>query len=147
MNRPIPRVLSEYVAGLATHDVDRIATTVSDDLLFISATRVLGKQPFLDMLNALYTGFPDWHYAYDEIEDRGQGNYAIKWRQGGTHSGTWSMPGMNPIAATGKRVRIQPHYFFYRVASEQLVLIFPEPVIGGAPRGILEQICTETPPL
>ena len=147
MNRLIPRVLSEYVAGLASHDIGRIAATVSDDLLFISATRVLAKQQFLDMLNALYTGFPDWHYAYDEIEDRGQGNYAIRWRQGGTHSGTWSMPGMDPIAATGRRVYIQPHYFFYRVVSEQLVLIFPEPVVGGAPRGILEQISISVPPL
>ena len=67
MNRLIPRVLSEYVAGLASHDIGRIAATVSDDLLFISATRVLAKQQFLDMLNALYTGFPDWHYAYDEF--------------------------------------------------------------------------------
>ena len=143
MNRPIPRVLSEYVAGLARHDIDKIAATVSDDLLFISATRILGKLQFLDMLNALYTGFPDWNYEYDEIEDRGLDNYAIKWRQGGTHSGTWSMPGMDPIAATGKRVRIQPQYFFYRIANEQLVLIFPEPVVGGAPRGIVEQICTD----
>ena len=147
MNRPIPRVLSEYVVGLASHDINKVAATVSDDLLFISATRILGKLQFLDMLSALYTGFPDWHYEYDEIEDRGLGNYAIKWRQGGTHSGTWSMPGMDPIAATGRRVRIQSHYFFYRIAGDQLVLIFPEPVVGGAPRGILEQISVNVPPL
>ena len=147
MNRPIPHVLTKYVSGLVGHDIGKIATTVSEDLLFISATRILGKAQFLEMLNALYCGFPDWRYEYDAVEDRGQGNYAIKWRQGGTHTGTWSMTGMHPIAATGKRVKIQPHYFFYRVVDEKLALIFPEPVIGGAPRGILEQICTETPPL
>lgn len=147
MSKPIPDVLAEYVAGLVRHDIDSIAATVSDDLLFISATRILGKAQFLDMLNALYTGFPDWRYQYDRVEDRGASNYAIKWRQAGTHTGTWSMPGMDPIAATGKPVRIRPQYFFYRVADEKLVLIFPEPVIGGAPRGILEQISEDVPPL
>ncbi len=147
MNQLIPQALVEYVSGLVSHDVARITTTISDDLLFVSATRVLGKVQFLDMLKALYGGFPDWTHEYDEIEDRGEGNYAIKWRQGGTHSGTWSMPGMEPIAPTGKRVRIPPQYFFYRVADEQLVLIFPEPIVGGAPRGILEQIGVDLPPL
>jgi hypothetical protein len=44
-------------------------------------------------------------------------------------------------------VRIPPHYFFYRVAGNRLVLIFPEPIVGGAPRGILEQISMDVPPL
>ena len=39
MNRPIPHVLTEYVSGLVSHDIGKIATTVSEDLLFISATR------------------------------------------------------------------------------------------------------------
>ena len=88
MNRPIPHVLTEYVSGLVSHDIGKIATTVSEDLLFISATRILRKAQFLDMLNALYSGFPDWLYEYDAVEDRGQGNYAIQWRQSGTHTGT-----------------------------------------------------------
>jgi hypothetical protein len=143
----VPQTLREYVEGLAKHDVGKIAATVAEDLLFISATRILGKQEFLAMLAALYTGFPDWRYEYDTIEDRGQNNYAIKWRQSGIHSGIWTMPGMEPIAPTAKRVRIPPQYFFYRVADNKLALIFPEPVIGGAPRGILEQIGVELPPL
>jgi hypothetical protein len=143
----MPGVLLDYVEGLKNHDVHRIANTVAQDLLFISATRVLDKTQFLKMLTALYAGFPDWHYAYDEIEDRGQGNYAIKWRQGGTHTGTWAMPGTEPIPPTGRKVVIPPHYFFYRVAGDKLTMIFPEPFRGGAPRGILEQIGVELPPL
>ncbi|HWQ37269.1 MAG TPA: nuclear transport factor 2 family protein [Burkholderiales bacterium] len=144
---PIPQVLLDYIEGLKTHDVARVAGTVAQDLLFIAATRILDKPQFLRMLTALYAGFPDWTYDYDEIEDRGQGNYAIKWRQGGTHRGTWAMPGMDPIPATGRTVRIPPHYFFYRIAGERLTIIFPEPVPGGAPRGILEQIGVALPPL
>jgi hypothetical protein len=145
--KPIAPVLLTYVEGLKTHDIGKIAGTAAEDLKFISATRILDKQQALKMLTALYTGFPDWSYAYDKIEDRGQGNYAIKWDQGGTHTGIWAMPGMAPIAPTGKKVRIAPHYFYYRVADDKLTLIFPEPCIGGAPRGILEQIGVELPPL
>ena len=147
MTKTIAAVLMEYVKGLETHDVDKVATTVSDELLFISATRILGKADFLAMLNALYTAFPDWHYEYDGVEDRGQDNFAIKWRQSGTHTGAWALPGMESIAPTQKRVKIPPHYFYYRVVDSKLKIIFPEPIVGGAPRGILEQIGVTVPNL
>jgi hypothetical protein len=141
-----PAVLLRYVAGLETHDVDLIGTTVADDLVFISATRRLDKPQFLAMLRALYAGFPDWSYAYDGIE-LDQGIYAIKWRQGGTHTGTWNLAGMAPIAPTGRSVRIPEHHFFYKVRGDLIVEIRPDPVPGGAPRGILEQIGVAVPPL
>jgi predicted ester cyclase len=147
MIEPVPAVLREYVAGLAAHDADKVANTLSDNLLFFTATRVLDKTEFLAMLNALYTAFPDWHYEHEGIENRGQGNYAIKWHQRGTHNGTWNLPGMESIAPTAKRVKIPPHYFFYRIADNKLTIIFPEPVVGGAPRGILEQIGVTVPDL
>ena len=147
MTDRIPASLSSYIDALRDHDADRVANTVADDMLFISATRFLDKPQFLAMLRALYAAFPDWKYEHDGVEVRGEGNYAIKWRQSGTHTGTWKMPGMKPIAPTGKRVQIVPHYFFYRVNNGLLVLIFPEPVRGGAPRGILEQIGIDLPPL
>jgi len=142
----IPQVLLEYMQGLATHDLERVAATVSDDLRFIAATRVLDKAQFLAMLRALYTGFPDWHYDHDPIEVRPD-CFAVKWRQGGTHTGTWNLPGMDPIAPTGKAVRIPEHYFFYKVRGDKIVEIHPEPIPGGAPRGILQQIGVEAPPL
>jgi hypothetical protein len=98
------------------------------------------------MLSALYAGFRDWNHGHEGIEGRSEGNYAIKWRQSGTHTGTWAMPGMDPVAPTRKHVQIPPQYFFYRVADNKLVFIFPEPIVGGAPRGILEQIGVDVPP-
>jgi hypothetical protein len=147
MNTSAPQILVDYVSSLVGHDLARIAATLADDMMFISATRILDKQQFIAMLRALYAGFPDWNHGYDGVESRGEGNYAIKWHQRGTHTGTWTMPGMEPITPTGKSVQIPPQYFFYRVADNKLVLIFPEPIPGGAPRGILEQIGVSVPPL
>src|SRR5262249_12088087 len=108
--------------------------------------RTLDKDQFLQLLEALYAGFPDWHYDHDEPEWR-EGVIAVRWRQGGTHTGTFTLPGLAPIAATFKRVLIPEHYFFYRVRDEKIVEIRPEPIPGGAPRGILEQLGVALPPL
>jgi predicted ester cyclase len=140
----IPTVLESYIEGLKAHDVDRIAATVSDDLAFVTPARTLDKRQFLAMLRALYAGFPDWHYDHDEPERRGD-VIAVKWRQGGTHTGTFAWPGLEPVPATGRAVRIPEHFFFYRVRGDVLVEIRPEPVPGGAPLGILEQIGGERP--
>ena len=100
----------------------------------------------MPFLSALYTAFPDWNYDHDPIEWHGD-LLAIKWRQSGTHTATLAFPGMDPIAATGRRVRIPDQYFRYRVTGDLLVLIHPDPIPGGAPRGILEQIGAVEPPL
>ena len=142
----IPPVLLAYIEGLKAHDVGKIADTVSEDLAFVSANRTLSKPEFLKMLNALYTGFPDWHYDHDAPQWQAD-LIAVKWRQGGTHQGVFAMPGLDPVAPTGRKVKIPEHYFFYRVAGERIVMIRPEVVPGGAPRGILEQIGVSLPPL
>ncbi|HZP91636.1 MAG TPA: nuclear transport factor 2 family protein, partial [Burkholderiales bacterium] len=78
MSEGIPDALLDYVEGLKTHDIVRVAASVSDELEFLSAAKLLDKAEFLDMLRALYNGFPDWNYEYDRVEDLGDGNYAIK---------------------------------------------------------------------
>ncbi len=143
----IPPVLLRYIAGLKAHDVATIAITVADEVAFIAAGRTLNKQQFLAFLTALYAAFPDWHYDHDAPEVRQDGSIAVKWRQGGTHTGTLALPGLTPVAPTGKTVIIPEHYFFYRVAGGRIVEIRPEPIPGGAPRGILEQIGLANPPL
>jgi hypothetical protein len=142
----IPAVMDSYIKGLKTHDVGLIAAAVSDNLAFITPARSLNKEHFLEMLRALYAGFPDWRYDHDSPELRGD-VIAIKWRQGGAHTGTFAWPGLEPIPATGRAVVVPEQFFFYRVEGNLLVEIRPEPVPGGAPRGILEQIGLRAPPV
>jgi hypothetical protein len=46
----LPPVLRTYISGLKAHDVERVASAVSDDLAFVSSGRTLNKSQFLDML-------------------------------------------------------------------------------------------------
>ena len=141
-----PPVLDRYIEGLKAHDVEKIAGTVSEDLEFISAGRTLAKAQFLAMLRAFYSAFPDWRYDHDPPEER-DGILAVKWRQGGTHTGTLALPGLEPVAATRRSVKIPEQRFFYTIRGDRIARIRPDPIPGGAPRGILEQIGVATPPL
>jgi hypothetical protein len=69
----------------------------------------------------------------------------VKWRQGGAHTGTLALEGMEPVAATGKKVTIPEQFFFYRVVDGLIVEIRPDPIPGAAPQGILEQIGAKWP--
>jgi predicted ester cyclase len=142
----IPPVIGTYMEGLKAHEVDGIGETVSDDLDFVTPTRTLSKHRFLQMLRALYVGFPDWHYENDPPELRDE-VVAVKWRQGGTHTGTFALPDFEPVPPTGRRVQIPEQYFFYTVRGGKIVRIRPDAVRGGAPQGILEQIGIRWPPL
>jgi RimJ/RimL family protein N-acetyltransferase/predicted ester cyclase len=137
--KSIPPVLLTYIAGLKAHDVDKIATTVAEDLRFITQASTVNKGRFLSFLRALYAAFPDWHYDHDEPELRDDG-IAVKWRQSGTQSGTLAFRGMAAVPPTGKKVTIPEQFFFYRVRGDQIVEIRPDPIAGGAPQGIFEQI-------
>lgn len=141
-----PEVLLQYMNGLRTHDVPAILDTVADDLRFESMGRTLDKSAFGAMLRALYTGFPDWRYDHDAPAQE-NGWWYVLWRQSGTHDGVFAMPGLDPIAPTGRHVRIPPQRFYYRIDGARIGVIRPDPVEGGAPRGILEQIGVAAPPL
>src|SRR4051812_35088208 len=123
----IPPVLVTYCGGLKSHDVDRIASTVADDMVFVLPDKELNKDLFLTMLRALYRAFPDWHYESEPIEVHDE-LFAIRWLQSGTHTGDFTLPEKPPIVSTGKKVQIPRQYFFYRVRGSRIVEIRPDPV-------------------
>lgn len=145
----LPAPLATYIEGLRTHDLALIDSSFSPDTIFVTPAKTMRRAEILAFLAALYRGFPDWSYAYDEreLDFRADGMIGVKWRQGGTHTATLEFPGFPGVAATGRRVRIPEHYFYYRVENGALVEIRPVPVPGGAPRGIFEQIGVALPPL
>jgi predicted ester cyclase len=135
----IPSAFVAYVNGLKNHDVAGIATTLAEDVRFITPANVVGKDRFLTFLRSLYAAFPDWSYDHDEPEMRGE-EIAVRWRQGGSHTGTLVLSGIPSVMPTGKKVQIPAQYFYYRVRDGLIVEIRPEPIAGGAPLGIWQQL-------
>ena len=147
MKASLPSGLMQYMAGLKAHDVEMIGASLAEDVQFVTPAKTMDKPMILEFLAALYHGFPDWNYDHDKPELLEDGSFAVLWRQGGTHTGTLSFPDFDAVEATGKSVRIPPHHFFYRVGEAGLTEIRPDPIPGGAPRGIFEQIGVELPPV
>jgi hypothetical protein len=143
----IPSALWTYIEGLRSHDIEKIASTLADDVRFVTPAKTMEKQEIVAFLSALYRGFPDWTYAYEIPERLENDCYGVKWHQGGTHTGPLAFPGFPGVEATGISVSIPPHFFFYKIRGEALIEIRPDPIPGGAPRGIFEQIGVEMPPL
>ena len=139
--------LASYVAGLKAHDVAAIGASLAEEVRFVTPVKTMGKPAILEFLAALYAGFPNWSYDHDEPVRRDEGSYSILWWQRGTHTERLAFPGFAAVPATGKKVVIPEQRFFYRVGSEGLTEIRPDPIPGGAPRGIFEQIGVEQPPL
>jgi hypothetical protein len=142
-----PTPLLVYMDGLRAHDIAKIASSFTADLRFVTPVRSMDRAQTLLFLGALYAGFPDWHYDNDPPEPMPDGRWGVKWRQGGTHTRTLALPGFPAIEATHRSVRIPEHYFHYRVDERGMSEIRPDPVPGGAPRGIFEQIGVVLPPL
>ena len=143
----IPSALGAYIQGLKTHDVDLIGSSFAEEIAFVTPVKTMHRAEIMAFLTALYSGFPDWAYDHDPPEDRGGDSWAVLWRQGGTHTRALALPGFPTVEATGRTVAIPPHHFFYRVTAKGLTEIRPDPVPGGAPRGIFEQIGVALPPL
>lgn len=143
----IPPPLALYMEGLRSHDLAKIEDSFAGDIRFVTPTRTMGSGEILSFLTALYRGFPDWTYDNDPPVLAGNGAIGVKWRQGGTHTATLAFPGFDSYPATNRKVTIPEHFFYYLVDDLGLHEIRPDPVPGGAPRGIFEQIGVEHPPL
>lgn len=143
----IPEALELYMDGLKSHDIEKIAASFAPQIQFVTPAKSMGHDDILAFLSALYRGFPDWSYQHEPPVRRENGTIGVKWHQGGTHTETLEFPGFGAYAATGRTVIIPEHYFYYRVQEHGLTEIQPDPVPGGAPRGIFEQIGVELPPL
>ena len=140
MNASVPAALLRYMDGLKARDLEMIGSSLSESVRFVTPFRTMGKAYDSRFSICALSWFSDWNYDHDQAELLEDGSFAVFWRQGGKHTGTLSFPGFEPIDATGKSVKIPPHHFFYRLGSAGLTEIRPDPIPGGAPRGIFEQI-------
>ena len=146
-NQDEPAALIHYMDGLRAHDVEQIASTFADEIRFVTPVKSMGRHEIVAFLAALYRGFPDWAYENEPPRRLKDGSWAVRWKQGGKHTGRLEFAGFPGVDPTWRKVEIPEHDFFYRLEHGKLVEIRPDPIPGGAPRGIFEQIGVELPPL
>jgi predicted ester cyclase len=137
-----------YFAALETKDVAGLDMLVSDDLVFVTPLRPLGKQDLLGVFRAIWGGFPDWSFNHGELVATGD-VVSTKLRMAGTHTATFVPPlgRLKPVSPTGTKVVLPEQEFVYHVENGRIIRIIPEDVPGGGVPGLLRQIGVKLPPL
>ncbi len=126
-------------------DVATLSGMVTDDFQFLGVTpQPLGKQEFLGFIQSLHTAFPD--FKFNETTASESGNTAtIKHKISGTHTGTFNVPGLPPIPATGKKFQLPEETSVFTFAGDKATKYLAQPAPDGGLPGILKQLGVEMP--
>jgi predicted ester cyclase len=133
-------VFRSYSAALDRGDRQVLAALVHEDFQLEGAgLDGIGKSAFIAAMNAQMDAFPDYSENPSDIEERGDRVSFIAHVRG-TQRGALVLPGMNPVAPTGKSVRLPPEPAWVQIRDEKLVRYHVTAVPGGGIQGILSQL-------
>ena len=135
------RAFDLYHAALSSHDMEGLAARITDDAVLVTPMGELPRTAFLATMQALFAGFPDFSFEHGPARVAGD-RITVEMRMAGTHTGVLALPipGLSPIAPTGKHVTLPNQNFTYTVRDGLVSRIDPESVAGGGVPGILAQL-------
>src|SRR5579885_1669543 len=126
-------------------DTAGLTSMVSDDFQFLGVTpQTLGKQEFLGFIQSLHTAFPDFKFNETSASESGD-TATIKHKITGTHTGTFNVPGLPPIPATGKKFALPEETSVFTFKGEAVVKYTAHPAPDGGLPGILAQLGVQMP--
>jgi predicted ester cyclase len=133
-------VFELYTAALDRGDLKAMAALIHDNFRLEGAgLDGIGKAEFLSAMKAQLEAFPDYsENPTDMVEDGDVVRFVAHVR--GTQRGTLALPGMAPIAPTGKQIKLPPEPAWVKVSEDRLLLYHVEAVPAGGIRGILAQL-------
>ena len=128
-----------------TGDTAGLSSLVTDDFQFLGVTpQPLGKAEFMGFIESLHTAFPDFKFNETSTSESGD-TATIKHKITGTHTGTFNIPGMPPIPATGKKFVLPEEVSVFTFSGGKAMKYLAEPVPDGGLTSILRQIGVEMP--
>ncbi len=126
-------------------DVATLGGMVTDDFQFLGVTPMpLGKAEFIGFIQSLHTAFPDFKFNETTASESGD-TATIKHKITGTHTGAFSVPGMPPIPATGKKFQLPEETSVFTFAGGKATKYTAHPAPDGGLPGILKQLGVEMP--
>jgi SnoaL-like polyketide cyclase len=142
INSPLG-VMQEHMRLIEQHSFDEAEALLSPDFQFTGATpHAISGKNYVQLHRELLEGIPDWNYNFNlylEEEDVVYGTVAIT----GTHTGTIAptfMPGIAPIAATGRKVHLPEEEIAIKVRDGLISNIEVETVPNGGVVGLFTQL-------
>ena len=129
-----------YSHALDRGDLATMASLLDEDFRLEGAGLYgIGKPDFLAAMKAQMTAFPDYSENPTDVEERGDRVYFVA-HVTGTQRATLALPGMSPVEATGRPIRLPAEPAWVQVRDGKLVAYHVEAVAGGGIEGILAQL-------
>ena len=132
------------MAALESDDPKCAAPYFTEDFVWQgNFPRPLDKQRFMQLMIALKKGFPDYALSVKCCQDSGNPVVRAVMEPVGTHSGTFALPGLPPIKATGVVVALPRQAMEFTLRGSQINKIKLEHASGGGVMGLLEILGVE----
>ena len=133
-------IFQRYTAALDRGDLAAMEALIHDDFRLEGAGfEGIGKPQFLAAMKAQLDAFPDYSENPSDMTEDGDVVHFVAHVRG-TQRGTLALPGMEPIAPTGRQVRLPSEPAWVKVSQDRLLIYHVEAVHGGGIRGILSQL-------
>lgn len=126
-------------------DLATLGSMVTDNFEFLGVTpQALGKAEFLGFIQSLHTAFPDFKFNETTASESGD-TATIKHKISGTHTGTFNIPGMPAIPATGKKFVLPEETSVFTFHADKATKYTAHPAPDGGLPGILKQLGVPMP--
>jgi len=120
-----------YTGALDRGHLEAMAALIHDSFRLEGAgLDGIGKPEFLGAMKAQLDAFPDYSENPTDIAEDGDVVRFVAHVRG-TQRGTFALPGMSPIAPTGKQIKLPPEPAWVKVTDDRLLLYHVEAVPGG----------------
>jgi hypothetical protein len=119
----------------------------TDDFRFTGAVPMpLDRDQYVEVMNKVCKGVPDWKFNYHDIHVDGQ-TVVVPVQVTGTHTRTLPglMPGMPDLPATNRSFRLPPEEIKVTFRGDRISNVHVDPVPGGGVQGMLEQLGVAIP--
>lgn len=133
-------IVEKSIEAMEAGEIDRLAEYLSDDMVFHGVVLgELSKREFIEIMKALASALPDWlfHPRITLITDH---HVMAMIQVTATHTHDLLLPGMPPVGATQKYIKVPKEMLSFTFDGDQVIEIRVEPVEGGDVTGLLAHL-------
>jgi hypothetical protein len=133
-------VFVRYSEALDRGDIAAMAALVHDDFRLEGAgLDGIDKTEFMAAMRAQLAAFPDYSENPTDMKENGD-RVSFVAHVTGTQKNALALPGMKPVAATGRRIHLPPEPAWVEIRDSKLAVYHVQAVEGGGISGILSQL-------
>jgi predicted ester cyclase len=122
------------------NNAEALSPLVADDFVLKGPMpQPLGKSEFIGFMHILLAAFPDFAFNVSRFEENVDTVVAYS-HITGTHTGTLALPGLPPIAATGKKIALPEEVQTYTIKNGKLQSLVTDARPDAGVAGMLAQL-------